>query len=195
MRLVICPSCRTQLDVTGVEATSVACPCGTAVAAVGQEGIDTTVRRCAGCGASLDERATACGYCESPIVREPQRLTLVCPACLARNPETGRYCTGCGTEFLPQAPCSPDAPKRCPACAEALVSQRVREVWLLACSWCDGLWVPAASFDVLVRRVGTPSPGDASSGLGTSRVDPPRPFDAAVVYRRCLLYTSPSPRD
>lgn len=185
MRLVVCPACKTHLDVTGVEAGSVECPCGTSVAAVEQDGVEATVRRCAGCGASLDERATACGYCQSPIVREPQRLTLVCPECLARNPETGRYCTGCGAEFLPQAPLASSAPKRCPACAETLVSQRVREVWLLACSWCDGLWAPVGSFDGLVRRVGEQDPKDASSGLGKREADKPRTFDGVVVYRRC----------
>jgi Zn-finger nucleic acid-binding protein len=184
VRLVVCPGCKTQLDVTGVDAASVACPCGATVAAVAQDGVEATVRRCAGCGASLDERATACGYCQSPIVREPQRLTLVCPECLGRNPETGRYCTGCGTEFLPQAPLASTSPKPCPACDETLVSQRVREVWLLACSWCDGLWVPVKSFDVLVRRVGE-RPKDASDGLGERGDGPKRPFDAAVVYRRC----------
>lgn len=185
MRLVVCPACKTHLDVTGVEAAAVECPCGTSVAAVEQEGRDGAVRRCGGCGASLDARDEACGYCESPVVREPQRLTLVCPECLARNPETGKHCTGCGAEFLPQAPLASSDPKRCPACVETLVAQRVRDVWLRSCSWCDGLWVPAASFDVLVRRVGEPKALAASNGLGAGGASERPAFDGRVVYRRC----------
>lgn len=184
MRLVTCPSCGTHLDVTGVEAGGVACPCGAAVETVALEGRQGTARRCGGCGAALEERASVCGYCQSPIVREPQRLTLVCPDCLVRNPESGRYCTGCGTEFLPQAPAVPGAPKVCPACERALVPCRVRDVWLLSCSSCDGLWVPVTSFDVLVRRAPA-TPEDASSGLGTRRTEAAPLFDARVVYRRC----------
>ena len=153
MRLVACPACKTHLDVTDVRDPSVHCPCGTTVDAVAQEGVAGTVRRCAGCGASIDERATICGYCQSPIVREPRQLSLSCPECLARNPESGRFCTGCGTEFLPQAPQASSEPKPCPGCEEPLVAQQVRTVWLRACSWCDGLWVPARSLDALVRRM------------------------------------------
>jgi Zn-finger nucleic acid-binding protein len=184
VRLVACPACKTHLDVTGVERGAVDCPCGTSVATVVQEGRDDTVRRCSGCGASLDERAPVCGYCQSPIVREPQRLTLVCPECLVRNPETGKFCTGCGTEFLAQAPLAERAPKPCPACEQPLVSQRIRDVWLLACSGCDGLWVPAASFDVLVKRTVAAEP-EASDGLAAGRRRPAPGFDTSVVYRRC----------
>lgn len=185
VRLVVCPSCRTHLDVTAVAGTTVACPCGTTVEAVEQEGVETTVRRCAGCGAPLDERATTCGYCQSAVVREPQRLTLVCPECLARNPEAGRYCTGCGTEFLPQAPWTAGAAKRCPACEESLAAQRVRDVWLQVCAWCDGLWVPATNLDALVRRMGEDPARAASAGLGRSQPVARPAFDGAVVYRRC----------
>jgi Zn-finger nucleic acid-binding protein/ribosomal protein L40E len=149
-----------------------------------QEGRASTGRRCGGCGASIDERAAVCGYCQSAIVREPQRLTLVCPECLARNPESGAFCTGCGTEFLPQAPAADAPPKACPGCEAALVQQRVRDVWLLACSVCDGLWIPAAHFDDLVKRAVAIEP-EASRGLGAA----PRPsaaaLDTQVVYRRC----------
>jgi Zn-finger nucleic acid-binding protein len=183
VRLVACPACKTHFDVTGVEAGYVECPCGASVATTAREGRDGTVRRCSGCGASLDERVPACGYCQSPIVREPQRLTLVCPECLVRNPESGKFCTGCGTQFLPQAALAARAPRACPACDGALVSQRLRDVWLLSCSFCDGLWVPATSFDPLVAR--TPPEPAASDGLGTRRTRRTAAFDASVVYRRC----------
>jgi Zn-finger nucleic acid-binding protein/ribosomal protein L40E len=183
VRLVACPACKTHLDVAGVDAAAVVCPCGATVEAVVAEGVDGTVRRCGGCGASLDERAAACGYCHSPVVREPRRLSLVCPECLARNPEIGRFCTSCGTEFLPQEPVVARQPRQCPACEETLVAQRVREVWVLSCSWCDGLWVPAASFDALVRRVRPPADAPIR-GLG-SPAGLQAGFDGAVVYRRC----------
>lgn len=184
MRLVACPSCKTHLDVTDVADASVHCPCGTTVDAVAQEGVAGTVRRCAGCGASIDERAKICGYCQSPIVREPQRLSLVCPECLARNAEGGTFCTGCGIEFLPQAPLASSDPTPCPGCEEPLVSQQVRTVWLRACSWCDGLWVPSSSLDALVRRMKDAREHEASEGLGT-RPTRNAAFDGAVVYRRC----------
>jgi Zn-finger nucleic acid-binding protein/ribosomal protein L40E len=184
VRLVACPSCKAHLDVTGVEAAAVTCPCGATVETVAQEGRAGTVRRCGGCGASLDAEATVCSYCQSPIVREPQRLTLVCPECLARNPETGKYCTGCGTEFLPQPPLASQAPKPCPACEQPLVAERVREVWISACSACDGLWVPVASFDGLVKRVDA-TRRDSMEGLGKATVPRPVSIQGPVVYRRC----------
>jgi Zn-finger nucleic acid-binding protein/ribosomal protein L40E len=184
VRLVACPACKTHLDVTTVDGAAVVCPCGAEVDAVAREGRTDTVRRCGGCGASLDPSAAVCGYCQSAIVREPQRLTLVCPECLARNPESGTYCTGCGTEFLPQAPLARTAPKPCPACEQPLVAQRLRDVWLRACSACDGLWVPAESFDVLVKRVGSGS-HDASDGLRSIAKLKPASIDGPVVYRRC----------
>jgi Zn-finger nucleic acid-binding protein len=184
VRLVACPACKTHLDVTDVRDPSVHCPCGTTVDAVAQEGVAGTVRRCAGCGASIDERARICGYCQSPIVREPRQLSLSCPECLARNPESGRFCTGCGTEFLPQAPQASSEPKPCPGCEEPLVAQQVRTVWLRACSWCDGLWVPARSLDALVRRMQDGAERAPTEGLGSRRARPVA-FDGAVVYRRC----------
>ena len=185
MRLVACPSCKTHLDVTGIEGTSVVCPCGVTVDVALPDAVEGSVRRCGGCGAALEERAEECSYCHSPVVREPRRLSMVCPECLARNLEAAKFCTSCGVEFLPQEPIAPGEPRPCPACEETLVSQRVRDVWLLACSWCDGLWVPARSFDMLVRRVVADS-GSASASLGRPKRRRPK-LSAEVVYRRCVV--------
>jgi Zn-finger nucleic acid-binding protein len=184
VRLVACPSCKTHLDVTANGAAEVTCPCGTRVITTAQEGLAATVRRCAGCGASLDERATSCSYCQSAIVREPQRLTLVCPECLCRNPENGRFCTACGIEFLPQAPLAEATRRECPACTEPLVSERMRDLWIFACSGCDGVWVPAPAFDALMKRI-PPAVPAPSQGLRAKPAGQAPGFETAFVYRRC----------
>lgn len=187
MRLVACPSCRTQFDVSVVKDPKIRCHCGHTIENVAHRPVDAEIQRCASCGAPVDPKAECCSYCKSVIVRDKKRLSLICPECYARNPGDSRFCTGCGVEFNPQE--APVEGERipCPACEETLVPRAVGGVRVSECPGCNGLWVPGENFDMLLRRAVEARQKDPMKGLGTGSGSSERAssFPRKVVYRNC----------
>ncbi len=181
MRLVACTRCHAQFDVAAAAGARFACHCGTTVETTAPEPIDAPVHRCAACGASLDEAtADACGYCGAGVVRDPLRLSLVCPECYARNPEAARFCGHCAVRFEPQPLPMAGGGLPCPACAQPMTVRTVAGIGAQECPACHGLWVARDGLTTLVdRSVRTPeSPAPAAA-------PPRRVVPATVVYRRC----------
>ena len=85
MRLVACANCHTQYDVSGIVAKSFPCRCGETVENRPPEAVDAKIHRCGSCGALVTPDVESCDYCGSAIVRDPGRLSLICPECCARN--------------------------------------------------------------------------------------------------------------
>ncbi len=192
MRLVACPSCHAQYDVSDVVAPEFACACGAAVRNALPAPVDARIQRCASCGASLAPEAERCDYCRSSVERDPGKLSLLCPECFARNPDPARFCAACGVEFRPRSvEDAGDAPG-CPCCeTTTTVPHALAGVWVSECPKCNGLWVPGEHFDALVRRVVAARSSQASAGLGPVKVRPkPRTVAGGIQYRSCPVCRS-----
>lgn len=184
MKLVACPDCHAQYDVTSVPADTFACRCGKTLENRVLRAVDAEIHRCASCGAHVAEKAESCSWCGAAVVREPGALSLICPECYARNAEASRFCTACGVAFRPEP--LPDAGPElaCPGCESAMKASRVADVAVQECPQCHGLWVPGARFEELVQRA-TAARRAAGNAAPAPRVQGGNPNARPVRYRKC----------
>ena len=186
MKLVACPACHGQFDVTHVEEPVFDCRCGATIRNETQAGVDAAVSRCSACGALLPENAERCDYCQAAVVHKGE-WSLLCPECFSRNAETAKFCTHCGVEFRPEpVPQEQEPPLGCPACQgdDALAVRGVGGVWVRECGKCNGLWVAGDRFDSLVSRALEAARQRAAQGIP---IQAPKPQSVArsFVYRSC----------
>lgn len=198
MKLVACPDCHAQYDVSTLAAEALTCRCGARVENRPQKGVDAEVHRCGSCGALARPEARECDYCGGALLRDERELSLLCPECFARNGEDGRFCTACGVPFAPEPPpeeAEAGADLPCPACEARMPPHRVGGVPVHECPRCRGLWAPAESFEHLVRRAieahrekegdgVARGPGARLSG-SAPRVRGGNPLSQRVAYRKC----------
>jgi Zn-finger nucleic acid-binding protein len=187
VKLVACPDCHTQFDVSEMAAEShFDCRCGRRLDAKPPVSTDALARRCSGCGAIAQNDAETCDYCGSGIVQVPDRGSLICPECYARNLDDARYCLGCGVAFDPQSPVSQMSELRCPCCACWMASREVGGIEIQECGKCFGLWAPEDRFDQLVdRAVAAARERGPDEPVQAPRVDGGNPAQQSVEYRRC----------
>jgi Zn-finger nucleic acid-binding protein/ribosomal protein L40E len=184
VKLIACPVCHAQYDVSELDAAELACRCGETLANVAPAAVDAVVARCGSCGAQVGADAAGCDYCGSEIVRDPAKLSLICPECFARNADASRFCVACGIGFRPE-PLPVDGQARpCPACATSMPPSQVAGIALNECPGCRGLWVPGDHFDALVRRA-TRAHAERPAGEEPPRVQSGNPLSQRVQYRRC----------
>jgi Zn-finger nucleic acid-binding protein len=187
VRLVACPSCHAQYDVTDHSGSTLVCRCGETIDASPRPAVDAEIRRCGSCGAVVAAGTKSCDYCGSEVVRDPGDLSLICPECYARNAQASRFCTACGVAFRPQSPAGRDAEVPCPDCGAPMPARTVGDVGVNECPECHGLWVPDDRFDALVSRAIEMHRDPTGPNVPT---DPPRmtsgnPVAAGVKYRKC----------
>jgi len=187
VRLVACPDCHRQYDVTHVDAAEIRCACGTAVANEVHEAVHARVHRCGSCGAGLGPDAERCDYCRAEIVRDAGKLSLLCPECFARNEEASRFCTACGVAFDPQPLAGDGHEHPCPDCGGLMPPRAVADIPVNECPGCNGVWVQGDRFERLVARAVEAVrkaeqgelPGRAPRWAGAN------PAAQAVRYRKC----------
>lgn len=185
VRLVACKSCHTQYDVGTLTEPVFECRCGQAVRNEMLPGQDARIQRCGACGAILADGASACAYCGAAVERDARALSLICPECYARNPETARFCTACGVAFLPEPlPHEHEDPPHCPTCdtPEPMAVRGVGGVWVRECPKCNGLWVPGERLDALIQRAVAAARERAASGAAPA---PKRRVEVRFAYRAC----------
>jgi Zn-finger nucleic acid-binding protein len=187
MRLVACPSCHIQYDVSDVLAESITCRCGERIDARPREPVDARIARCSACGAQLAAHSEHCAYCGSTIVRDVGRLSLICPECYARCAEDARFCTACGVGFEPQPVVVPGVELPCPVCGSLMPPRQVRGIGINECPGCHGLWVPEGHFDQLVERAieAHRNADPKQHHERAPRVTGSNPAAQAVCYRKC----------
>ncbi|HVN38572.1 MAG TPA: zf-TFIIB domain-containing protein [Myxococcota bacterium] len=183
MKLVACPDCHAQYDVTTVAAERFTCRCGTTLENRALTAVDARIQRCASCGANVLESAASCDYCGAAVVREPGHLSLICPECFARNADAARFCTACGVAFRPEPVPAEGPALACPACESPMKSSHVADVALCECPQCHGLWVPGARLDELVRRA--TEARRAAAVPPAPRVHGGNPNSRPLRYRKC----------
>lgn len=182
MRLIACPNCHAQYDVSGVIAPSVRCRCGSELENRTLTAVDAEIHRCGACGAQTEADADRCSYCASSLVRPPD-LSLICPECYARNADASRFCTACGIGFRPE-PLQVDGTELpCPACDLLMPPSQVGGLGLNECPSCHGLWVPGEHFDRLVARA--TEARKSADGSAQPRIEGGNPASRSVRYRKC----------
>lgn len=187
MKLIACPDCHTQYDVSDMAPESAFdCRCGTSLEATAPTATDALVRKCGGCGAIARNDDESCEYCGSGIVAVVDRGSLICPECYARNLDDARFCLGCGVAFDPQSPEPTLSDLRCPCCECWMTSREVGGLEIQECPKCHGLWAPEDRFDVLVERTVTAvRERHLEREVPQPRVDGGNPVQNPVEYRRC----------
>ena len=187
MRLIACPDCHTQYDVTEVAEKHFPCRCGATIENRSLEAVDARIHRCGSCGAIVMAEAQGCDYCGSAIERDPGKLSLICPECYARCKEDARFCTACGVAFSPEEVRLEGHELPCPVCDALMPPHRIGGIGVNECTGCNGVWAPGGSFDLLVsraieaRRDATPEQLLALD----PRVRGANPLAQKVQYRKC----------
>jgi Zn-finger nucleic acid-binding protein len=194
VRLVACPGCHIQYDVSTVAEARFRCSCGLVVENVEALGRDATARRCGSCGAAIEPKVRECPYCRAALVHDATALRLICPECFSRNDEAYRYCIHCGVEFRPQPVPGTTPEISCPACGEPLHVQSIGGVPVRECSRCAGLWVPGEHFDSLVKRAMETARAHPVRGLGILPQRAAQVSESKVAYRRCPVCEQPMHR-
>ncbi len=192
MKLVACSNCHTQYDVSGVVDTEIACRCGEKIANRPLQGVDATIHRCGSCGALVGADVSSCDYCQSEIVRDTRKLSLICPECFARNAESSKFCTTCGVAFRPEKVEIEGHELPCPACGCLMPTRAIGGLGINECPQCNGLWVPDNRFDHLIaqaceaaRKTGptySTSTEKRQPGISSSSL-----LDKRVEYRKCPI--------
>ncbi len=187
MRLIACSTCHTQYDVSEVSAGSFPCRCGETLENRPLEAVDATIHRCGSCGALVSADAESCSYCGSAIVREPGKLSLICPECYARCAEAARFCTACGVAFRPEPVRVDGYELPCPVCDLLMPPHQIGGIGINECTRCNGLWVAGDDFDLLVSRAieARRSAGPAGLQALEPRVSGANPAAQKIQYRKC----------
>lgn len=184
MKLIACPVCHTQYDVSLVDTSEFACRCGETLENRPLSPVDAAIARCGACGAQVGGDAEGCDYCGSEIVRELDKLSLICPECFARNCDDSRFCVACGVGFSPEPVVATGKELPCPACETRMPPSSVGGIGVNECPGCHGLWVAGDQFDALVKRAAR-----AREERGVTADDPrvkgANPARQKLRYRRC----------
>jgi Zn-finger nucleic acid-binding protein len=184
VQLVACPVCHSQYDVSQVITERVSCRCGEAIEIRELRAVDAVIARCGSCGAQVQPAAQSCTYCDSAIVRDPDKLSLICPECFARNADQSRFCVACGVAFAPQPlPCD-GRELPCPACDTRMPPSQVAGIAVNECPGCHGIWVAGDHFDALVKRAAKRRE-ERSPTADAPRHARGNPLERGVRYRRC----------
>src|SRR5262245_31277709 len=133
VKLVACPACHTQYDVTHVLVEQLVCRCGESLENRPPTAVDAVIARCGSCGAQVQPDAESCTYCASAIVRDPDKLSLICPECFARNADQSRFCVACGVAFAPQPLPGDGRELPCPACDRRMPPSQVAGITVNEC--------------------------------------------------------------
>jgi Zn-finger nucleic acid-binding protein len=187
VRLIACPDCHRQFDVTHVSGAEIRCACGTAVPNEAYPAVQARVRRCGSCGAGVLPDAEACEYCRAAIVRDEGSLSLICPECYARNAEASRFCTACGIAFDPNPVAAGGQELPCVDCGSLMPPRAVGGIAVNECPGCHGLWVPGEQFEQLVGRAVDAARKAGEGGLPgrPARRAGANPASQPVRYRKC----------
>jgi Zn-finger nucleic acid-binding protein len=187
LKLIACSICHAQYDVSDVSASSFPCRCGETLENRSYGAVDATIHRCGSCGAIVAADAESCSYCSSAIVRDPGKLSLICPECYARCAEDARFCTACGVAFRPEPIHLDGFELPCPVCDLLMPPHQIGGVGINECTRCNGVWVGGDDLDRLISRAIDSRRSADPTGLQAlaPRVTGANPAAQRIEYRKC----------
>ncbi len=188
-RLVMCPVCSLQYDVSSVpEGDRFRCSCG-GVVKVPLVGIkEAGVVRCSSCGAPRRERSTRCGFCSSDFTLHERDLNTICPACMTRISDNSRFCHGCGVAIAPQVLSAEPTGHLCPACGKGhtLTGRKIEaDIAFLECRRCGGIWLGHEAFGHLQEKARSKEIRWLGKGKPTEPVS--ATAQTGPLYRNCTM--------
>ncbi len=193
-QLVACPGCSLQYDATELApGDRFHCGCGELVRVPEVRAHEAAVVRCSSCGGPRQDGATKCTFCDSAFTLHERDLHTICPRCTARISDRARYCHACGMTIAPQASAGSRTEFACPACTNGhkLQSRPLdrRELSVLECGSCAGLWVGNEVFERLAANAEEVRAAVAALGAGNPAAALPiAPIDAEQrLYRPCPI--------
>ena len=187
VRLIACHNCHAQFDVTHVVEKTFPCRCGEVLENKKLRPVDTKIHRCGSCGAHVRAEDEHCDYCGAAIVRDPRKLSLICPECYGRNADESRFCTACGVAFSPEPVHAEGFELPCPCCGCLMPCRPVAGLHVNECPECNGIWAPKGKFEQLVARA--IEARQNATPLQRFNINPrvkgANPARQEVAYRKC----------
>jgi len=189
--LVACSGCKRQFDAGRLAPGSrFHCTCGATVDVPRRRAFDADVVRCSSCSAPRKKGTESCGHCGADFTLHERDLQTICPQCMARISNRARFCHHCATPIVPQGRAGEATEQDCPACGEGkkLSSRSLgqKQVAVLECGACAGLWLGRAAFELLAERVRTAAPTeDFASIAGAGSPVGNAGKQKGPLYRRC----------
>lgn len=191
--LVTCEHCQRTYDASDRPSHSrFRCHCGEVVTVPAPAVHDAAMTRCGNCGAPLPAGATECGYCHALVADHERDRNTVCPKCLTRVSDHGRFCHSCGHDLRgAERVGTTDTNLTCPCCPGVhLVSRPLAgsSMHIHECPSCAGMWLSHHQFDEIAKSAKARSlpPGmhRGSTGeapVGTNTLTKQR----GPLYRQC----------
>lgn len=187
MRVIVaCSQCKRQYKATGKKPGSrFRCLCGATLTIEQPKGHDARVVRCSSCGAPREKEASACAHCGADFTIHEQDMHTVCPNCLATVSDRAKFCHHCATRLMPESVVGEQSEHTCPVCGpEAFLRSRRlagRDIAVLECELCAGLWLGLQSFQALLEfEEENPHPASSHPKPAASEQSGPR-------YRECVV--------
>ncbi|MCA9683091.1 MAG: zf-TFIIB domain-containing protein, partial [Myxococcales bacterium] len=189
MRLIVaCPACNRQYDASCYPVGSrFWCHCGAVCNVEQPPAHEAAVVRCSGCGAPRGD-GPDCRHCGSSFARYELDLSSICPHCTTRVSDAARFCHSCGLALAAEGSAGELSPYVCPSCdgGQHMHSRALgKDLSLLECSRCAGVWLGRQTFDHVIRRAEemlTQLPTQAGATPGGDRTVAQA---KAVRYRPC----------
>lgn len=165
-KLISCARCNRQYDASKRSVGErVRCHCGQILVVRPPRGHDARVVRCSSCGAPREGNSPHCRFCGADFTLLEKDLHTVCPKCLSRVSDRGRFCHNCGTRLSAQMVAGEISQLHCPACSghHALVSRQLGRdsVPAFECKFCGGLWLRLETLERLAERAASEAVFDA----------------------------------
>lgn len=186
--LISCTECNRQYDASKCAVGArVHCHCGQILVVQPPRGHDAQVVRCSSCGAPREGNSPNCRFCDADFTLHERDLHTVCPKCLARVSDRGKFCHNCGTRLNAQMVAGEISELQCPACPDRrrLVSRQLGRdnVPAFECDSCGGLWLKLQTLERLTEKVTSEAVFDALPSRKGKSPGPKR--QTGSMYRPC----------
>ena len=155
--LTQCPECARQYRTDNRSSgDQFHCLCGEILIVSVPKDAVAVVVTCSSCGGARQHSNEKCIYCGSDFTLHEQDLNTVCPNCLSRISDHGRYCHHCATPIVVTGNTGEQTSLACPRCSgDKLLSSRHIEhndLNILECNVCAGIWLEDDVFFELEQR-------------------------------------------
>lgn len=183
MKLLACPECSRQYDVTDIAPQSpLRCACDELFLVEWNSPLRVEALQCSHCGGAVGAGDEVCSFCDAELSEKDRRESTLCPLCYTRIADDAKHCSSCGVAIEPQALTPIPAERGCPRCEGELRIRSLGKTDVVECSRCAGIWLRPGSFDSMCRG----AEQKPESVFVTATVLKQRPAEEDFRYIGCL---------